>query len=102
MSNIVLFSSQGCATRAYASTNKLRKLTEVSLDHRYKNIPYDTLMQDLGVSTMREVEYILIDTIYSDLTQGKLDQKLRCGVEYAVGRDTRHEDVEDMIQKLTN
>ncbi|KAI9906861.1 hypothetical protein PsorP6_004414 [Peronosclerospora sorghi] len=84
-------------------TNKLRKLTAVSLAHRYKNIPYDTLVQDLGVSTVREVEDILIDTIYSGLTQGKLDQKSRCFVvKYAVGRDTRHEDVDDMIQKLTN
>jgi hypothetical protein len=68
--------------------NKLGKLTVVSLAHRFKvkrsgrlmwangwadfewflagqNIPYDTLMQDLGVSTVREVEDILIDTIYS-------------------------------------
>ncbi|KAE9022195.1 hypothetical protein PR003_g12411 [Phytophthora rubi] len=83
--------------------NKLRKLTAVSLAHRFKNIPYDTLMQDLGVSTVREVEDILIDTIYSGLIQGKLDQKSRCFVvKYAVGRDTHHEDIDDMIQKLTN
>ncbi|KAG7385506.1 COP9 signalosome complex subunit 7a [Phytophthora pseudosyringae] len=83
--------------------NKLRKLTTVSLAHRFKNIPYDTLMQDLAVSTVREVEDILIDTIYSGLIQGKLDQKLRCFVvKYAVGRDTHHEDIDDMIQKLTN
>ncbi|KAI9922228.1 hypothetical protein PsorP6_000487 [Peronosclerospora sorghi] len=30
-----------------------------------QNIPYDTIMQDLGVSTEREVEDIIIDTIYS-------------------------------------
>ncbi|ETL84409.1 hypothetical protein F441_16340 [Phytophthora nicotianae CJ01A1] len=83
--------------------NKLRKLTVVSLAHRFKNIPYDTLIQDLGVSTVREVEDILIDTIYSGLVQGKLDQKSRCFVvKYAVGRDTRHEDIDDMIQKLSN
>ncbi|CAH0477440.1 unnamed protein product [Peronospora belbahrii] len=83
--------------------NKLRKLTAVSLAHRFKNIPYDTLMQDLGVLTVREVEDILIDAIYSGLIQGKLNQKLRCFVvKYAVGRDTRHEDVDDMIQKLVN
>ncbi|KAI9980122.1 hypothetical protein PInf_026789 [Phytophthora infestans] len=82
--------------------NKLRKLTVVSLALRFKNIPYDTLMQDLDVSTVREVEDILIDTIYSGLIQGKLDQKLRCFVvKYAVGRDTRHEYIDDMIQKLT-
>ncbi|CAI5729758.1 unnamed protein product [Peronospora destructor] len=83
--------------------NKLRKLTAVSLAHKFKNVPYDTLMQDLGVSTIREVEDILIDTIYSGLIQGKLDQKLRCFViKYAVGRDTHHEDVDDMIRKLIN
>ncbi|KAG2765900.1 hypothetical protein PC129_g8174 [Phytophthora cactorum] len=83
--------------------NKLRKLTTVSLAHRFKNIPYDTLMGDMGVSSVREVEDILIDTIYSGLIQGKLDQKSRCFVvKYAVGRDTRHEDIDDMIQKLMN
>lgn len=83
--------------------NKLRKLTTVALAHRFKNIPYHTLMQDLGVSTVRDVEDILIDTIYSGLIQGKLDQKSRSFVvKYAVGRDTHHEDIDDMIQKLTN
>lgn len=39
---------------------------------------------------------------YQGLIQGKLDQKLRCFVvKYAVGRDTRHEYIDDMIQKLT-
>lgn len=83
--------------------HKLRKLTAVSLAHRFKNIPYDTMMQELGVSTVREVEDILIDTIYSGLIHGKLDQKARCFVvKYAVGRDTCREDIDDMIQKLTN
>ncbi|KAG7394025.1 COP9 signalosome complex subunit 7a [Phytophthora boehmeriae] len=82
---------------------KLRKLTAVSLAHRYKNIPYNTLMQELGVSSVREVEDILIDTIYSGLLQGKLDQKSRCFVvKYAVGRDTHHADIDSMIEKLVN
>ncbi|CAI5711621.1 unnamed protein product [Hyaloperonospora brassicae] len=83
--------------------NKLRKLTAVLLAHRFKNIPYDTLMQELDVSTVREVEDILIEAIYSGLIQGKLDQKLRCFVvKYAVGRDTHDEGVDEMIEKLTN
>ncbi|CEG37106.1 proteasome component region pci domain-containing protein [Plasmopara halstedii] len=83
--------------------NKLRKLSAVSLAHRFKNIPYDIMVQELGVSTVREVEDILIDTIYSGLIQGKLDQKSRCFVvKYAVGRDTCREDIDDMIQKLLN
>lgn len=37
------------------------------------------------------------------LVQGKLDQKSRrFVVKYAVGRDTHHEDIDSMIQKLTN
>ncbi|KAI9910193.1 hypothetical protein PsorP6_010702 [Peronosclerospora sorghi] len=66
-----------------------------------QNIPYDTLMHDLGVSTVPEVKDILIDTIYSvRLTHISEIALFRC--EYAVGRDTRHEDVDNMIQKLTN
>ncbi|KAI9922581.1 hypothetical protein PsorP6_001272 [Peronosclerospora sorghi] len=66
-----------------------------------QNIPYDTLMQDLGVLTVRKVEDILIDTIYSvRLTLISEIALLRC--EYAVGHETHHEDVDDMIKNLSN
>ncbi|RLN87385.1 hypothetical protein BBJ28_00021469 [Nothophytophthora sp. Chile5] len=66
------------------------------------NIPYDTLMAGLDVSTVRELEDILIDTIYS-VRWRKLDQKSRCFVvKYAVGRDTHHGDIDSMIEKLTS
>ncbi|GAB9466280.1 hypothetical protein Gpo141_00003658 [Globisporangium polare] len=82
---------------------KLRKLTVVSLAHRYKLVPYDVLMEGLDVPTVRELEDILIETIYSGLVQGKLDQKSRAFiVKYAVGRDTQNEDIDSMIAKLTS
>jgi hypothetical protein len=45
----------------------------------------------------------MLDCCLQGLIQGKLDQKSLCFVvKYAVGRDTHHEDIDDMIQKLTN
>ncbi|TYZ64896.1 hypothetical protein PybrP1_001119 [[Pythium] brassicae (nom. inval.)] len=83
--------------------HKLRKLTVVSLAHRHKLVPYDVLMEELDVATVRELEDILIDTIYSGLVQGKLDQKSRSFVvKYAVGRDTQDEDIDEMIAKLVS
>lgn len=94
-------------------------------------VPYDVLMEGLDVPTVRELEDILIETIYSvrgavltlpndfkcmpkrltnrhslmpqGLVQGKLDQKSRAFiVKYAVGRDTQNEDIDSMIAKLTS
>ncbi|TMW60542.1 hypothetical protein Poli38472_000584 [Pythium oligandrum] len=86
-----------------AHIQKLRKLTTLSLAQKSKIVPYETLMKELDVTTIRELEDILIDTIYSGLVQGKLDQKSKSLiVKYAVGRDTQNADVDLMIEKLTN
>lgn len=95
-----------------------------------KLVPYSVLMEGLDVPTVRELEDILIETIYSvsvslsslceratwnvsdsewfvcavkGLLQGKLDQKSQSFVvKYAVGRDTQNEDIDSMIAKLTS
>ncbi len=42
-----------------------------------QNVPYDHLMQQLGVSNVRELEDLLIsDCFYPKLIRGKLDQKV--------------------------
>lgn len=44
-----------------------------------QTVPYDHLMQQLGVSNVRELEDLLIsDCFYPKLISGKLDQKVSC------------------------
>ncbi|KAJ0405224.1 hypothetical protein ATCC90586_001176 [Pythium insidiosum] len=83
-------------------TQKLRKLTTVSLAQHSKRVPYDVLMRELGVDTVRELEDIVIEAIYSGLIQGKLDQQSKMLiVKYAVGRDIKDADIDLMVEKLT-
>ena len=55
-------------------TAKLRMLTIVSLAHRSKKVSYASLQSELGISNVRELEDLIIDTIYSGLLEGRLDQ----------------------------
>ncbi|RHY07687.1 hypothetical protein DYB25_000555 [Aphanomyces astaci] len=85
-----------------AQALKLRKLTVVSLCQQHKSVPYRILMGELQISSVRDVEDIVIDTIYSGLVEGKLDQKNEVfESSYSVGRDVQPSDIDDMILRLT-
>ncbi|CCI39386.1 unnamed protein product [Albugo candida] len=80
---------------------KLRKLSVVSLAQHNKDLPYEVLMGALNVNTIRALEDVLIDTIYSGLVQGKLDQKTKSmRVTYAIARDVQSHDIALMRKKL--
>ena len=53
---------------------KLRQLSIVSLAHAQKKVPYATLQHALGISNVRELEDMIIDTIYAGILEGRLDQ----------------------------
>jgi len=53
---------------------KLKHLTIVSLSELGKCIPYDTLRAELDISNVRELEDLIIEAIYAEIIQGKLDQ----------------------------
>jgi hypothetical protein len=53
---------------------KLRQLSLVSLAHGAKKVPYATLQAQLGVSNVRELEDLIIDTVYAGILEGRLDQ----------------------------
>ncbi|KAG9415023.1 COP9 signalosome complex subunit 7a [Aphanomyces cochlioides] len=85
-----------------AQALKLRKLTVVSLCQEHKLVPYRILMGELQIGSVREVEDIVIETIYSGLVEGKLDQKNeRFESSYAAGRDVQPTDIDVMIERLT-
>lgn len=49
----------------HEQTKKLRKLTVVSMAHQNNVVSYDVLKQELGLSCIREVEDLVISTVYS-------------------------------------
>ncbi|EYU42346.1 hypothetical protein ABFS82_14G151600 [Erythranthe guttata] len=83
---------------------KLKQLTVLTLAETEKILPYDTLMQELDVSNVRELEDFLInDCMYVGIVRGKLDQLRRCfEVQFAAGRDLRPGQLGSMIQTLDN
>lgn len=84
-----------------AMVTKLRHLTVVSLATKTKCIPYCTLLKELDMKSLRELEDLIIEAIYADVVRGKLDQKNnRLEVDFTIGRDIRPADVATMIKVL--
>ncbi|XP_073139850.1 COP9 signalosome complex subunit 7-like isoform X2 [Henckelia pumila] len=83
---------------------KLKQLTVLTLAELNKVLPYDTLMQELDVTNVRELEDFLINScMYVGIVRGKLDQLRRCfEVQFAAGRDLRPQQLSSMIETLAN
>lgn len=81
---------------------KLRQLSIVTLAHRSKKVSYEALQAELGLSNVRELEDLVIDTTYAGLLDGRLDQaKGVLNVRGAMTRDVRPEEVGGLIAKLS-
>jgi len=64
-------------------------------------LPYADLLQALDISNVRELEDLIIDAIYLDLLQGKLDQKEeQLEVSYTTGRDLEPGKLEQVLAAL--
>ncbi|KAJ3720210.1 hypothetical protein DFJ43DRAFT_1205550 [Lentinula guzmanii] len=86
-----------------AQTIKLKHLSIVSMATERRILPYPLLMSRLAMSTIRELEDLIIDAIYLDILRGKLDQKeSQLEVEYTMGRDLEPGKVEAMLSALKN
>merc|ERR1712165_230231 len=86
-----------------AMEKKLRHLTIVSLANTNKCISYDTLLKELEMKSLRELEDVIIEVIYADIIHGKLDQQEhQLEVDYAIGRDIRPEAVNDILNVLSS
>ena len=55
--------------------NKLKLLTIIDLVSQSKVISYDEMMKAINVSTIKELEELIIHCINLDLINGKMDQK---------------------------
>eukprot|EP01132_Coremiostelium_polycephalum_P011222 gene11222-13748_t len=84
-------------------TTKLRQLTIVHLSATSKVIPYLVLQKELDISNVRELEDLIIDSIYQNIIRGKLDQKNKhLEIEFAIGRDVPPSYLNHMISVLDN
>ncbi|XP_048200489.1 COP9 signalosome complex subunit 7b isoform X2 [Perognathus longimembris pacificus] len=84
-----------------AQQNKLKHLTIVSLASRMKCIPYSVLLKDLEMRNLRELEDLIIEAVYTDIIQGKLDQRNQLlEVDFCIGRDIRKKDISNIVKTL--
>ncbi|VDM17879.1 unnamed protein product [Hydatigera taeniaeformis] len=76
-----------------AQLRKLRQLTIISACEYRHHIPYDVLLKSLELTSLRELEDLIIDLIYADAIVGKLDQQKRMlVVESVIARDFKQDD----------
>jgi len=82
---------------------KLRQLTIVGLASEKKHIDYDSLLSELDISDVRELEDLIIDVIYADIIRGKIDQKNKqLQVDSAIGRDVSPSETGDILRVLSS
>ena len=82
---------------------KLRQLTVVQMADASVSLPYDELMSALEMSSVRELEDMLInECIAPGLLRGKLDHKRRAFEVHScpVGRDLRPGQLKEIIDQL--
>ncbi|KAL6467883.1 hypothetical protein MHYP_G00235600 [Metynnis hypsauchen] len=84
-----------------AQKNKLRHLTIATLAANTQFIPYSVLQTALEVASVRQLEDVLIEAVYSDVIKGKLDQcKQQLEVDACIGRDMCSKDTGELAQIL--
>lgn len=86
---------------------KLKQLSILSLASQTKVLPYTTLFQALGIdpSDLRQLEDLIIETIYAGLISGKLNQlHSQFEVHHVQGRDVAPftDEVDDIYDTLSN
>ncbi|XP_063709886.1 COP9 signalosome complex subunit 7 [Culicoides brevitarsis] len=80
---------------------KLQHLTIVSMAIKCKCIPYSSLLDELDIKHVRDLEDLIIEAIYADIIHGKLDQKNKqLEVDNAIGRDIQPGDVSQICNTL--
>jgi len=81
---------------------KLQQLTIITLAGNKRQISYQDLIRELGLESVRDVENLIISTIYQGVITGKLNsEKQQFVVESALGRDVPPQEIDNMIKQLT-
>ncbi|KAM4605283.1 COP9 signalosome complex subunit 7b-like [Polymixia lowei] len=81
---------------------KLRHLSIVNLAANMQVIPYSVLLTDLELASVRQLEDLLIEALYADVIQGKLDHcKQQLEVDSCISRDIPLEGTTSLTNALT-
>lgn len=73
---------------------KLRHLTIIASASASRHIPYQVLLKELGMRSVRELEDLIIEVVYAGILVGKLDQKRQqLEIEFVIGRDIKAETI---------
>ena len=83
-------------------SRKLKQLSIISMAMENKILTYNELQEKLMVNSVRELEDLIIDTIYNGLITAKMNQKEQIlRVQSFVGRDVRLKELPRLIEQLT-
>lgn len=67
----------------------------------FQCIPYSVLLKDLDMKNLRELEDLIIEAVYTDIIQGKLDQRNQMlEVDFCIGRDIQKKDISNIVKTL--
>lgn len=59
------------------------------------------LLKDLDLKNLRELEDLIIEAIYTDIIQCKLDQQNQLlEVDFCIGRDLQKQDISNIVKTL--
>ena len=84
-----------------AMANKLKQLSIVSMAVQSKVLSYEYMQDELQVQNVRELEDLIISTMYSGLITGKMNQQQSSlSVQQFIGRDVRIDDIPNVISQL--
>ncbi|KAF2315078.1 hypothetical protein GH714_038119 [Hevea brasiliensis] len=80
---------------------KLKQLTVLTVAESNKDLPYDALLEELEVSSVRELEdFFINECIYTGIVKGKLNQLRRCFEFQSFTLDLMHGHLGSMIETL--
>jgi len=80
---------------------KLKQLSVVALAHENRVIAYATLLRELELASLRELEDLVIDALYRELLVAKLDHAhAQLEVAHAIGRDVRPQNVGALVASI--
>lgn len=82
---------------------KLKMITLAQLASESSVLEYRVLMKELNISSLRELEDMIIESIYEGLIEGKIDHRLEIfQVQSSYGRDVRPDNIPQLLNKLEN
>mmetsp|Transcript_1999 Transcript_1999/g.2376 ORF Transcript_1999/g.2376 Transcript_1999/m.2376 type:complete len:270 (-) Transcript_1999:229-1038(-) len=93
--------NQNLPTLTETHLKKLRQLSLVSYASKHKTLNYESLLVQLEIDDVRNLEDLIISCVYAGLIKGKLDQlNRRFHVYWAMGRDLHPNELDEMVDKL--